>query len=134
MSVVTTCASVVLAMQVLDRRRLALIHPPWVSPTLTGLGAEWFARQGLDVVHASSIEVTGGQHDLQLGQLYRWARDHVPKEAQVVFFGGNGLRAVGVIRALEEDLDQPVLTANQVLLSLACPQESRRSRARGRLR
>jgi maleate isomerase len=31
-----------------------------------------------------------------------------------VFIGGNGFRAVGVIRALEEDLGRPVLTANQV--------------------
>ena len=30
--------------------------------------------------------------------------------------GGNGLRAVGVIQALEEDLERPVLSANQVLL------------------
>ena len=30
--------------------------------------------------------------------------------------GGNGFRAVGVIEALEADLDRPVLTANQVLL------------------
>ena len=30
--------------------------------------------------------------------------------------GGNGLRSVGVIAALEEELERPVLTANQVLL------------------
>jgi maleate isomerase len=42
------------------------------------------------------------------------ARTHVPAEADAVFVGGNGLRAIGVIRALEEDLDRTVLTANQV--------------------
>lgn len=30
--------------------------------------------------------------------------------------GGNGLRAVGVIEVLEEDLGIPVLTANQVTM------------------
>jgi maleate isomerase len=40
----------------------------------------------------------------------------VPVEADAVFIGGNGLRAVGTIEALEEDLGIPVLTANQVLL------------------
>jgi maleate isomerase len=36
--------------------------------------------------------------------------------AQAVFIGGNALRAIGVIAALEEDLRRPVLTANQVSL------------------
>jgi maleate isomerase len=40
----------------------------------------------------------------------------VPVGADAVAIGGNGLRAVGIIQALEEDLDLPVLTANQVLL------------------
>jgi maleate isomerase len=39
----------------------------------------------------------------------------VPAAAGTVFIGGNGLRAVGVIAALEEDLRIPVLTANQTL-------------------
>jgi len=33
-----------------------------------------------------------------------------------VFIGGNALRAIGVIAALEEDIRRPVLTANQVSL------------------
>ena len=35
--------------------------------------------------------------------------------ADAVYIGGNGLRAVGVIQALETELGRPVLTANQVL-------------------
>jgi maleate isomerase len=41
---------------------------------------------------------------------------HVPATADAVMIGGNGFRAVGVIEALEADLDRPVLSANQVLL------------------
>jgi len=37
----------------------------------------------------------------------------VPDKAEAVFIGGNGLRAIGVINALEESLGRPVLTANQ---------------------
>ena len=48
--------------------------------------------------------------------LYDWVRSHVPESAQAVFIGGNGFRAVGVIKALEETLGRPVLTANQVAL------------------
>jgi len=39
-----------------------------------------------------------------------------PPSAQAVFIGGNAVRAIGVIAALEEDLRRPVLTANQVSL------------------
>jgi hypothetical protein len=48
------------------------------------------------------------------GQIYEWARTHVPVTAEAVFIGGNGFRAIGVIQALEEDLKRPVSTANQV--------------------
>lgn len=43
----------------------------------------------------------------------------MPAGAEAVFIGGNGFRAVGVIRVLEEDLGSPVLTANQVAFWLA---------------
>jgi hypothetical protein len=36
--------------------------------------------------------------------------------AQAVFIGGNALRAIGLIAALEDDLRRPVLTVNQVSL------------------
>jgi maleate isomerase len=38
----------------------------------------------------------------------------LPRRAEAVFIGGNGFRAIGTIKALEEDLGRPVLTANQV--------------------
>ena len=56
------------------------------------------------------------QRAINPGQLFEWVREHVPAEAHAVYIGGNGLRAVGIIQALEEDLRIPVLTANQVLL------------------
>jgi maleate isomerase len=37
-----------------------------------------------------------------------------PERAEAVFIGGNGFRVIGVIKALEEALGRPVLTANQV--------------------
>src|SRR5215469_7741277 len=49
-------------------------------------------------------------------EIFEWARSHVPPSAQAVFIGGNAVRAIGVIAALEEDLGRPILTANQVSL------------------
>jgi maleate isomerase len=44
---------------------------------------------------------------------------NVPDSAEAVFIGGNGVRAVGAVGALEEDLGRPVLSANQVAFWLA---------------
>jgi maleate isomerase len=41
-------------------------------------------------------------------------RIRTPKSAEAVFIGGNGFRAVGIIKALEKNLVRPILTANQV--------------------
>ncbi len=47
-------------------------------------------------------------------ELYGWVKANVARQADGVLIAGNGLRAVGVIQALEAILRRPVLTANQV--------------------
>ena len=113
--VVVTGTSAVLALRALGVSRLALIDPPWFSPELNAMGAEYFRSQGLEVVHHAPAGLPSDQRAVHPGQLYEWARAHVPAAAEAVFMGGNGFRTVGVIDALEEDLAIPVLTANQVL-------------------
>jgi maleate isomerase len=103
------------AIQTLEVNRLALVSPPWFSDELTKLGSEYFTREGVDVVFAASAAIPNGQRDFAPGALYEWVRMSVPPSAEVVFMGGNGFRAIGVIEALEEQLSIPVLTANQVL-------------------
>jgi maleate isomerase len=49
-------------------------------------------------------------------EIFEFVSAHTPRTAEAVFVGGNGLRAVGTIRALEARLRKPVLTANQVIL------------------
>jgi maleate isomerase len=51
--------------------------------------------------------------DVNPVELYEWVRKHAPSNVEGVFIAGNGLRSIGVIAALEEDLGVPVLTANQ---------------------
>jgi maleate isomerase len=113
--VAITAASAVLALRAFGTSRLALIEPPWFSPELSALGAAYFAGQGFEVVHHGAAGLPSEQRAIHPGLLYEWARAHVPAAAEAVLIGGNGLRAVGVIQALEEDLGMPVLTANQVL-------------------
>jgi len=85
-------------------------------------GVAYFQERGFEVVHVSHLmpplEVphpnTGSV--ASPAEIYEWVRSHVPTSAQVVFIGGNALRAIGVIAALEEDLRRPILAANQVSL------------------
>ena len=112
--VVITCAAAVLALATLGVKRLALIDPPWFSDELNEQGAAYFQGQGFDVVHNGPAGLPSDQRAIHPGQLYEWVRTHTPKNAEAVFIGGNGLRAIGVIQALEQDLARPVLTANQV--------------------
>jgi maleate isomerase len=103
------------AVEALGASKLALISPPWFSDQLTEMGADYFRREGVEVVSAQTAKIPNGQRDFHPGILYEWVRGSVPSSADVVFLGGNGFRAVGLIEVLEEDLGIPVLTANQVL-------------------
>jgi len=113
--IVIPCPSAVVALRALQARRLALIHPPWFPAELDRLGADYFRNEGFEVLHAAAAALPGGQMGVQPGQVYEWARAHVPEAAEAVLIGGNGFRAVGAIQALEQALGRPVLTANQVL-------------------
>lgn len=114
--VLVTCLSALAALQALGGHRLAFINPPWVAAEMTEAGARYFRGAGLDVVCAASASPATSQRDVPLAMYYEWTRAQIPANADAVFIGGNGFRAVGAIAALEEDLGRPVLTANQVLL------------------
>jgi maleate isomerase len=100
----------------------ARAHSPAPGNDFDQKGVAHFQERGFDVVHVSHlmppIEVphpnTGWV--ASPAEIYEWVRSYVPSSAQAVFIGGNALRAIGVIAALEEDLRRPVLTANQVSL------------------
>jgi maleate isomerase len=106
----------------LEAERIALIHGPFFTDDFDQKGVAYFQERGFEVVHVShllpAIEVphpnTGSV--ARPADIYEWAHSHVPSSAQAVFIGGNAVRAIGVIAALEEDLRRPILTANQVSL------------------
>ena len=77
---------------------------------------DYFRDQGFEIAHAEAAALPSDQRAIHPGQLFEWVRGHVPEHADAVYIGGNGLRSVGVIAALEEDLQIPVMTANQALL------------------
>jgi maleate isomerase len=113
--VAATCAAAVDGLRRLGVERLAVVNPPWFDDELNSLGTAYFSDQGFDVVFSSQAKLPSGQREIEPADLYEFVRGHWPKAADGLFIGGNGLRAVGVIDALEADLDRPVLTANQAL-------------------
>lgn len=112
---VSTCLAATRGLRALGVNRLALVNPPWFDDKLDAQGAEFFTAQGFEVVHHSPCGLPSSQTAITPEGLYDWVRS-VAGDAEGVFIGGNGLRAVGVIEVLEEDLGIPVLTANQVLV------------------
>ncbi len=114
--VVMPCPAVVLALQTLGVSKLALINPPWFPTELSEHGAEYFRNSGVDVEYAASAtDLAPDQLSVQPEEVFKWVQRHVPNTTESVFLGGGGLRAIGVIEALEEALALPVLTANQVV-------------------
>jgi maleate isomerase len=110
------------AFRALEAERIALVHGPFFTDDFDQKGAAYFQERRFEVVHVSHllppVEVphpnTGSV--ASPAEIYEWVRSHVPSSAHAVFIGGNAVRAIGVIAALEEDLRRPVLTANQVSL------------------
>lgn len=114
--VLFTCLAATEALRNLGARRVALIHPPWFSEEVNAQGQDYFRSHGFEVVATARISPARTFTEVSPAEVFEWTRRNVPTQADAVFVGGNGLRAVGVIRALEESLRKPVLTANQVLL------------------
>jgi maleate isomerase len=112
----------IVGFRALEAKRIALIHAPFFTDDFDQKGVAYFREHGFEVVHVSHLMPPIDVPHPNTGsvaspaEIYEWVRSHTPSSAQAVFIGGNALRAIGVIDALEEDLRRPVLTANQVSL------------------
>lgn len=114
--VVSPTKAAITALHGFGTQRVALVDPPWFDAELSALGRDYYRAAEFDVVFAASAGLPSDQSLITPGDLFDWVRKNVPTTAEAVVIGGNGLRAVGVVDALEAELDRLVLTANQVLL------------------
>ena len=114
-SVVLTCQAATEALRIMGVQKVALVHPPWFTEEVNTKGKDYFRSRGFDVVYCSRIGPSRSFTEVPPEEVYKWTSRNMPREAQAIFIGGNGLRAVGAIRALEKTLGRPVLTANQVV-------------------
>ena len=114
--VIFTCDAAMAAFRLLGVRRISLVHPPWWSETSNDQGMAYWRAAGFDVLQCTRLQPLRLRTEVPPAEVFEFVSSHTPREADVVFIGGNGLRAVGAIRALEARLQKPVLSANQVVL------------------
>ncbi|MFD9688383.1 maleate cis-trans isomerase [Kitasatospora sp. NPDC059146] len=105
------------AFDALGARRIALVNPPWFTDSLSGQGADYFREFGYEVVHHAPCGLPSNQKAITPENLSAWIRGTVAEHRpDAVLVAGNGIRAVGTIKPLEEELGFNVVTANQVIL------------------
>ncbi len=114
--VILACQAATAALRSLGARRVSLIHPPWFTDAVSERGRSYFRDQGFVVVGCTQIKPARKFTEVSPSEVFAFVSAHAPEAADAVFVGGNGLRAVGAIQALEAHLRKPVLTANQVLM------------------
>ena len=114
--VVATSAATTDALRELGARRISLVSPPWFDAELDELGRQYYEDSGFEVIASGPCQLPSDQTSITPDGLFEWVLAHTPAEAEAVAIGGNGFRAVGTIAALEEQLERPVVTANQALL------------------
>lgn len=115
--VIFPCLAAAAALRELKVQRIAVVHPPFWTETANEQGRTYWRAAGFDVLECVRLEPLRGDFtEVAPSEVVEFVSARTPREAQAVFMGGNGMRAVGAIRALEARLRKPVLSANQILL------------------
>lgn len=117
--VVVQSRALIIALNALGARRIALIHPPWFSDELDHLGAVYFREAGFDVLEHGQAKILDDYGEMPPQQIFDWVTTHTPEQADVTVIGGGGFRAISAINEIERNLKRPVLTANQSAFWLA---------------
>ena len=106
----------VTALRQLGARKIALIHPPWWTEKANEQGHEYFSRAGFDVLECARVRPERKFAEVKPSEVFEFVSANVPPGTDAVFIGGNGMRAIGAVGALEAEIKRPVLTANQLLM------------------
>ena len=133
--VIFTAPTAAAALRQLAVRRLSIVHPPWWTAEANDQGLAYWRAAGFEVVGCVRLQPDRSFTEVPPAEVFEFIGAHTPARADAVFIGGNGLRAVGTLRALEARLGRPVLSANQVLMweALRRVGQARSIRSYGRL-
>jgi len=97
-------------------QRVSLVHPPWWTETANDQARAYWSAAGFEVVQCVRMQPLRDFTEVAPSEVVDFISARLPREAQAVFIGGNGMRAVGAIKALEARLRKPVISANQIVL------------------
>lgn len=103
-------------LRLLNVRRVAVVLPPWFSDEGVDKGKAYFLARGFEIVSCARIAPARTFTEVAAEEVHDWIAANTSSKADAVVVGGNGLRAVGAIEALEATLGRPVITANQAML------------------
>ncbi len=118
------------ALRALHVRRPFLVLPPWFNDDTVAAGLRYYADAGLETAGHLRYDPGRKWRDLAPGELvgqgagfeqeveplYAQIKAACPAAADGVLIAGTGFRCVAILEALEQDLQRPVISANQASL------------------
>lgn len=118
------------ALRACDASKPFLVFPAWFGEQLVEPGVAYFTDNGFNPAGYMRVDPGPGWRDMPANELYpkgmgfeqdvealyRQICTSCPIEADSILIVGTGLRCVGIIEALEQDIGKPVITANQASL------------------
>jgi maleate isomerase len=114
--VIFTAPVAVAALRQLAVRRVSIVHPPWWTTEANDQGLAYWRAAGFEVLDCTRLTPERTFSEVAVSEVFDFIAGRTPRVAEAVFIGGNGMRTIGAIRALEARLGRPVVAANQVLL------------------
>jgi maleate isomerase len=112
--VITAFGSVLLALERLNVRRLALGTPYAAETTLQGKAH--LAAHGLEVVNFANLQCVTNIYDETAERAYGLARLVDKADADAVFLSGTGMPTLQVLELLEQDLGKPVISSASAMM------------------
>lgn len=118
------------ALQASGVSRPFLVLPPWFNDDTVAAGVRYWRDRGIEPAGHLRYDPGRKWRDVPPGEMYRQGmgfaqeieplyqqvRASCPQDADGVLIAGTGFRCVGILEALEEDLNRPVVSANQASL------------------
>lgn len=109
----TTATAVLNALKALSVNKIAIATP--YAESVNELAYDYFTAGGLTITNMTGLGIMNDYKisKLDLNTIYQRAVDTVTDDSEAIFISCTGLSTVPLIKALEEDLNIPVITSNQ---------------------
>jgi maleate isomerase len=108
----TTTTAAVRALQALGSRKVSIVTP---YPDEINVRLKTFMQDsGFEVVALKGLGLYSEIYSQPAGAAYRLAKEADSRAADAIFISCTNFRSVDVLQVLEQDLDKPVISANQV--------------------